>query len=195
MNDHYHHGDLREASLCVAMRMIEERGHESLAMRAVAESLGVTAMALYRHFANRTALLVAVAERAHALLYAEHQKALKRRTSPRKKLDASLRAFLDFVDQHPRLFSLMFDEEIAAVTGNALESSEAIAYQAIGALLREARPDLSEKAIRLREIALWSTLYGYASIRTRGLLKNYMVVELRDDEILDAVIDAALGGE
>ena len=57
----YHHGDLRAALLAEAAAMIDEGGTSSVTMRAIGRRLGVSRSAPYRHFADKSALLVAVA--------------------------------------------------------------------------------------------------------------------------------------
>ena len=57
----YHHGDLRAALVKAAAAEIERSGYENLSLRELAESLGVSRAAPYRHFADRRALLAAVA--------------------------------------------------------------------------------------------------------------------------------------
>ena len=57
----YHHGDLRSALLAEAAVMISEGGTSSVTMRATGRRLGVSRFAPYRHFADKSALLVAVA--------------------------------------------------------------------------------------------------------------------------------------
>jgi AcrR family transcriptional regulator len=57
----YHPGDLRAALLAEAAVMIAEGGAASVTMRELGRRLGVSRAAAYRHFADKTALLVAVA--------------------------------------------------------------------------------------------------------------------------------------
>ncbi len=57
----YHHGDLRRALLEEAVGTIARDGVERLTLRDVGARLGVSRTALYRHFANKSALLAAVA--------------------------------------------------------------------------------------------------------------------------------------
>ncbi len=73
----------------------------------VASSVGVTAMALYRHFADRAALLNALADAGFEDLAARVTAAPKPR-DPEKRLLKILDVFLDFALQRPRLFELMF---------------------------------------------------------------------------------------
>ena len=57
----YHHGDLRRALVDQAVRTIQRHGVERLTLREVGRQLGVSRTALYRHFADKSALLAAVA--------------------------------------------------------------------------------------------------------------------------------------
>ncbi len=57
----YHHGNLKEALISAAMKEIASDGIEAFSLRGVARRAGVSAPAVYRHFADKEALLVAVA--------------------------------------------------------------------------------------------------------------------------------------
>src|ERR1700739_5144341 len=57
----YHHGDLRAACLRAAKELLEEDGAAGLSVRAVARRAGVSPGAPYRHYADRDALVSAVA--------------------------------------------------------------------------------------------------------------------------------------
>src|ERR1700756_75247 len=57
----YHHGDLRAACLRAAIELLEENGASALSVRAVARRAGVSPGAPYRHYADRDALISAVA--------------------------------------------------------------------------------------------------------------------------------------
>lgn len=76
-------------------------------MRKVAEKVGVTAMAIYRHFPDREALLNALADQG----FAEMAKTGLTRTSEGpllERMDELSENFLDFGLSHPHLFELMF---------------------------------------------------------------------------------------
>ena len=57
----YHHGDLRSALVEQALLLVKERGPQGFTLREVARRAGVSHAAPYRHFADRSALLTAVA--------------------------------------------------------------------------------------------------------------------------------------
>ena len=60
-NATYHHGDLRAACVGAALELLEEGGARALSLRAVARRAGVSPAAPYRHYADREALVSAVA--------------------------------------------------------------------------------------------------------------------------------------
>ncbi len=64
----YHHGDLRAALLEAAREVLAKEGVEALTLREVARRAGVTHAAPYRHFADKEALLAAVATEGFAAL-------------------------------------------------------------------------------------------------------------------------------
>src|ERR1700745_4165250 len=57
----YHHGDLRAALIAAARQVLETARPEAITLKSLAHRLGVSQPAPYRHFANRDALLAAVA--------------------------------------------------------------------------------------------------------------------------------------
>ena len=69
--DSYHHGNLREALIETALRLIAERGPAGFAFAELARAAGVSPAAPYRHFRDRTALLAEVARRGFDRFSAE----------------------------------------------------------------------------------------------------------------------------
>ena len=57
----YHHGNLREALMEAALRLIAERGPAGFAFAEVARAAGVSPAAPYRHFRDRNALIAEIA--------------------------------------------------------------------------------------------------------------------------------------
>jgi hypothetical protein len=57
----YHHGDLRNALIDAGLAALEVHDASELSLRALARDLGVSANAVYRHFADKNALLAALA--------------------------------------------------------------------------------------------------------------------------------------
>ncbi len=64
----YRHGNVKAEAVKAASRLVAKAGHEALSVRQVADAVGVAHRSLYNHFADREALLDAVATEAFARL-------------------------------------------------------------------------------------------------------------------------------
>ena len=62
----YHHGDLPETLMALALEHIAESGTEKLSLRALAREAGVSATAPYRHFPSKQCLLAETLRREGA---------------------------------------------------------------------------------------------------------------------------------
>jgi AcrR family transcriptional regulator len=90
-----------------AGRLVQRDGADAVTMRRVAKSVGITPMALYRHYADRDGLLNALADGGFEELSARlANTALP--AHPEQRLMRILDGFLDFALEKPRLFELMF---------------------------------------------------------------------------------------
>src|SRR5688572_20608478 len=106
--DRYHHGDLRRALVQEAVRTIHKNGVDSLTLRAVGEQLGVSRTALYRHFADKAALLAAVAGEGFRLFRLELLAAWQQGRNAREGFDAMGVAYVRFAIRNPSHYRIMF---------------------------------------------------------------------------------------
>jgi AcrR family transcriptional regulator len=90
-----------------ARRLLDRDGAEAVTMRRLASEVGVTAMALYRHYPNREGLLNALADEGFTEL-AERLESAKLAGGTAKQLEKIMNIFLDHAVENPRLFELMF---------------------------------------------------------------------------------------
>jgi len=90
-----------------ARRLLDEDGPEAVTMRRVADAVGITAMAIYRHYQDRETLLNALADKGFEELAS---RLAKRRFSGgiEQKLTRMGEIYLDHALANPRLFELMF---------------------------------------------------------------------------------------
>lgn len=110
----YHHGDLRNALISAARRLIAERGPTGFVMADAARAADVAPSAPYRHFPSREALLAAVIEEGFRDLAARLRAArLDRNLTPLRALDAVCGAYLAAARDEPATFVAMFDRQLA----------------------------------------------------------------------------------
>jgi AcrR family transcriptional regulator len=193
----YHHGDLRSALLARALEVVESDGHEAVSLRAMAEQLGVSRGAPYRHFPERDQLLAEIASVGFKRLddYAADESA--RPAGPVEQLADAARRFLHFVDHHPQLFRLMYDSGLLqrADAFPQLAAAQREVYGKIVALYAAAsgQQDQADSGLQARVIAFWSAIFGYAKLRQASLLQPYMMGALSAAEIESQVIRTAIG--
>jgi len=171
----YHHGDLRNAHMADAERLLEAEGMPGLTLRAVARGVGVTHAAPANHFGDLTGLLSELAadgfNRFAAALVAG---AAASGADPSARARGMGAAYVAFADAHRGLFTLMFRSERLDPKRPALKAAIMKSRQALASLLAE-RPRaarLSRVAAAARATALWSLVHGYAMLLIDGRLRG-----------------------
>ena len=93
--------------LRAARAIFEAEGADAVSMRRVADAVGVTAMAIYRHFPNRGALLKRISDDSFSEI-AHHWEARSHNKNVLKRLVALQELYLDYALAHPYLFDHAF---------------------------------------------------------------------------------------
>ncbi len=166
----YHHGDLKRALLETAEEMLREERNWQFTLREVARRAGVSHMAPYNHFADKSALLAELAmvgfERLRAALTAPRSR--KARSIREEFLDLG-RAYVHFGESHPALYRLMFSQD----AGSNVQLRER-AVAAFGVLLELLERGQKEGALRKRPVrgqaaASWAQVHGITMLTVDGL--------------------------
>lgn len=90
-----------------ARRLLDREGADAVTMRRVAEAVGITPMAVYRHYAGRDGLLNALAGQGFAEL-ASALKSKRYSGDLEQRLAGMADIYLGHALKNPRLFELMF---------------------------------------------------------------------------------------
>lgn len=90
-----------------ARHLLDKEGADAVTMRRVAKAVGITAMAVYRHYPDREGLLNALADEGFDSL-AVTLAAVRLSGDIEKRLMQILDIYIDHALQNPRLFELMF---------------------------------------------------------------------------------------
>jgi AcrR family transcriptional regulator len=189
-NSSYHHGDLRAALIEAAAAEIERNGYENLSLRELAASLDVSRAAPYRHFADRRALLAALAAEGFDELSAVYRQVIAGEKTPRARLATSGRAYLAFAQERPQLFRLMFASNLlgAGAPDPTLIKAAGDCYKIFEGLVAATLDDPYDGAVKAAAIALMSSTYGFALLRMGNRLRPFMVGRLTPGELIDAVL-------
>jgi len=133
--------ELRNRLVDSGLALIERSGAASLSLREVAKHAGVSHMAPYSHFRNKSELLCAVAWSGFALLRKHLRRAaVSKAGQPAEQfLDTGL-AYVAFARKHPQLVGLMFGgiihpeaqtADLAGARGSAFSDLCTIAEEAM----------------------------------------------------------------
>lgn len=186
----YHHGDLKAALIAVARDMLERDGPEALSLRAVAQGAGVSRTAPYNHFADKEALLAALAEDGFRVITAAQIEASVAPQSVDARLVALGKAYVAFALTHPQLYRLMYGVGVSgwcrhpAVTERKQASFEPV--QTALATYLDANTDLKE--MRLAAVSAWAQVHGLSML----LLDGSLGVDLDAAGTADALVGQIL---
>ena len=177
----YHHGDLRRALLQEAAATIQTQGVERLTLRAVGARLGVSRTALYRHFADKSTLLAAVAREGFRTLRSELQAAWRDAGQGIRGLDAMGIGYVQFAVAHPSHYRVMFGGFVSSEAKDPefVEDASAafqVLVDALSSLQRDGliRNDEPQQLARF----VWGTVHGVAMLAIDGQLKHQQTAAL-----------------
>jgi AcrR family transcriptional regulator len=163
----YHHGDLRTALIDAGLALTRTGGPEALTIREATRRAGVSPNAAYRHFADREALLGAVASAIQHRMAAQMQGSSRRRGAE-DQLRAVGMGYIKFALDEPGWFMVAFfgavnpDETAGAPPYLALVDA-LDAMVAAGVLAPERRDGA--------EWPCWSAVHGFAELVLHGPLR------------------------
>jgi AcrR family transcriptional regulator len=166
--------DQRKLILTKACELYLHEGLKGFSMRKLAKSVGVTAPALYRHYANREAVLLAVLGESYRLLGQYLYRALAGQ-SPWERFTMGGEQYMLFAIENPRQYEMLFVSPGALGVDRLPEEVETHACavgqfwhdrvrEAVDAgLLRDDEPQAIGRT-------LWAHAHGLVQLYLRGLL-------------------------
>jgi AcrR family transcriptional regulator len=167
----YHHGDLRRALIEEAARTIGAQGVEALTLREVGKRLGVSRTALYRHFADKSGLLAAVAREGFQRLRQALIDACEGAGRGRAGLDAMGVAYVRFALDHPSHYRVMFGSFRRLCASDAgLQADAAAAFRVLVDALASLNPASTPERIHQIAHYVWAAVHGIAMLGIDGQL-------------------------
>jgi AcrR family transcriptional regulator len=176
----YHHGNLRAELLDHAERALARGGVQGLSLRELAREIGVSHGAPRRHFADKQALLDALAVRGFERLGRELADATKGARSFRGRFERLARAYARFASENSALLEVMYsikhDPEASADLRAAAERSSEPALKLIADA--QAAGDVVEGDPERVALVLAATIQGLLAMSNSGLLGGAPLDEL-----------------
>ncbi|MEB3069637.1 TetR/AcrR family transcriptional regulator [[Mycobacterium] vasticus] len=192
----YHHGDLRAALIEAGLALTRSGGPEALTIREVTRRAGVSPNAAYRHFADREALLGAVALAIQEMMAARMLEPARQRGSAqaqaRKRLRAVGLGYIEFALDEPGWFSVAFfgGSDLSTLTGDGMAPPLRALVEALDSMVEAGalQPDQRAGA----EWPCWSAVHGFAELALRGPLHGTPRQDLQ--ALAHSTVDCVVAG-
>lgn len=169
----YHHGNLKEALVEAALKLIAEKGPAGFTFADAARWAGVSPAAPYRHFRDRDDLIASVAERG----FEQFERALTAawddgRPDTLTAFERLGKAYLAYARAEPASYSAMFESGLSLDANPALQAAGERAFGVIRAacerLVVLVPPGASRPPAMMMALHIWSLSHGIASLFGRG---------------------------
>lgn len=166
-NKSYHHGNLREELIIEATGVLRDHDIDSITLRKLSRSLGVSKAAPYRHFKNKAALLAAVAAEGFRRMRSSFEET-PNGENPQIALSFIMERYISFATRNPKLYRLMFSKEVfnLPVSEELLEAASN-AYTGVKEIL--SRMNSSENTAVSVNTA-WALVHGISLLINDNLL-------------------------
>lgn len=151
--------------IVAARRLVERHGAAAVSMQAVADEVGVRAPSLYKRFADRAALLVAVQRQLFVELGRRVDVAAAR-PGPRAALAGMADAYRAFARGKPHLYALMFAADLPHDDAGD-DARRAAAQPIVSRLAGWVGPERALPAARV----LTAFLHGFVSMELSGAFR------------------------
>jgi len=161
----------RERILAAAERIHQREGLDAVSMRRIAEEVGLTPMALYRHYCDKDALLDALVDEGFRR-WEQYLARAASAESPLERIRAALTAYVGFALGEPRLFQLMYLVPRANVP-DAPVSLRTTTSPAFGAMIDAVREAMDAGELRAGDpaeliLVAWATVHGLVALHFSG---------------------------
>jgi AcrR family transcriptional regulator len=192
----YHHGDLHDALLKAAERVLERDGLGGLTLRAVAREAGVSHAAPTHHFGDLTGLVSELAAIGFRQFNAAMAAAGAVDAPPLMKAMARAKAYVAYAQAHPGMYGLMFRTERLDMTRPSLHEAASASFAGLAGAIGMSRGEqISDESLSVEQAAAiaraWSLVHGFTMLLLDGRLTD-ILRRLPKGNSAETLLDAML---
>ncbi|MCB8908489.1 TetR/AcrR family transcriptional regulator, partial [Streptomyces sp. NPDC056664] len=161
--------DRERLIVATARELAEQQGWDAVTTRRLAERIEYSQPVLYSHFRGKREIIGAVALQGAAEMAVAVRTAASRANSPRERVAALARAYLDFATSNPAVYDAMF--QLDGGLAFAHEDTPEPLKDAFAALL-ETLGEVADDGVHpgLFTETFWAALHGLATLTRAGRL-------------------------
>lgn len=160
--------------VAAASDLLDAGGQGAVTLRAVAEAVGVSHTAPYRHFRDRSALLAAVAERDFDGLRQAFQAGADDQGDAGLLLRAAAMVLISYAREHPARYRLLFSDPDLPSVGGTMEIAALGAFQAFSTLVQQCQAGGGLRPIETARLTglIYATLHGAIDLELGGRARD-----------------------
>jgi AcrR family transcriptional regulator len=193
----YHHGDLRSTLIAVATELLTTEGIHTLSLRKIAQKAGVSHNAPYMHFADKEAVLAAIATEGFRQLtdVVAVSVAPLSGSSTRQKLLAASKAYVNFAIQHPNHLQVMFHPyEMEKYPELLKASQQSLHHLSELVALGQRTGELASGNLHHMTKAIWTMVHGVAALSTAHKTSSLLAESASAEETVTTFMNHLFNG-
>jgi len=172
----YHHGNVKEALIDVAMALLEENQLARISLRRLSKEVGITPSAVYNHFVDKDALMLAIKTR----VYEDFNRFFESRSSltnnPEQALMEICLAYYHYSRQQPARFNFLFGSVLPQEwsTPETVEVSCRCIVRTrklVLGIYEKYQIPCEEEDVVNATLLVWSGLHGIVTLRNSGSIQ------------------------
>ena len=148
----YHHGDLKAALEAAALELVAERGPRAFTLAEASRRAGVSVAAPYKHYADRDALLAALAVRGYREGDRRVISAMRLEVGAAARLERFASEYVRFAAEERALFNVVHHAGLDRSKYPEIVAAGERGYLQLLALTRDVRDDEAEAASVLNSV-------------------------------------------
>lgn len=189
----YHHGNLKEALLKIALDVIATEDIEKLTLKVLADATGTARTAIYKHFKSKESLIEQVIERGFETFDTSLAPILSDRSRPlMDRFYLAAKEYIRFARENPNLYRLLFGAKYAHLREGmmSIKDEDCSGFSALKKAIEEGQESgvLKKEDSFQRTIILWSMLHGLSSL----LIDGFMDVDTVYEELFEKMFSDML---
>lgn len=184
--------DLKKAILDAARELFLEQGYDRTSMRMIAQRIAYSPTTIYIYFKDKDAIFQALHTEAFQLL-GGRMAPLAHVDHPMERLSAMGKVYLEFAQENPGLYDLMF---IMKAPVQALNEKHHLweegdrVFQVLKATVEEAMKKklLRKSDVEITSFLVWSTVHGMAALLVRDRCFKVIDAAKHDTLVSDSLV-------